>query len=115
MTREEADRLLELAREARLTGPETATWVERLSPERDALREAAEWLVAGGEAEAATELAAAVWRLWLLRGEPADGRRLLAPVLDRDARATSARARALYADGALAFRTGDQAEVALKA
>jgi hypothetical protein len=37
MTREEAERLLALAREANLVGPEAAKWVDRLAPERKGL------------------------------------------------------------------------------
>ena len=111
MTREEAERLLGLAREAELVGPDAATWTERLTPERDGLEAAARFLAENGEEEAAAELAANVWRLWHLSGDVAGGRRFLATALDvADPKPSRARALALYADGALAFRAGAQAE-----
>ena len=111
MTRGDADRLLALAREAQLSGPDAATWVERLAPEREKLLEAARFLAENGEEEAAAELAANLWRLWLLLGDVAGGRQLLAAALDvGDRRPSRARALALYGDGLLAFRAGAQTE-----
>src|SRR5438094_5518305 len=82
MTREEAERLLLLAREAQLVGPEAPRWIERLEPKREEMVEAVGWLAADGEREAAAELAASVWRLWLLSGALAGGREVLAAGLD---------------------------------
>jgi tetratricopeptide (TPR) repeat protein len=111
MTRAEAERLLALAREAELVGPDAATWVDRLTPERELLIEAARFLAENGDEEAATELAAGVWRLWLVSGDPAGGRQLLAAALDvGEHKPSRARALALYGDGALAFRAGAQSE-----
>jgi tetratricopeptide (TPR) repeat protein len=111
MTREEAQRLLALAREAKLVGPDTATWIERLAPQREKLVEAARFLAENGEEEAAAELAANVWRVWHLSGDLAGGRQLLAGALDvGEGRPSRARALALYGDGALAFRAGAQTE-----
>jgi tetratricopeptide (TPR) repeat protein len=111
MTREEAERLVALAREAKLVGPEAASWVERLAPEREGLVKAARFLAEKGNEEAAAELAANVWRLWLVLGDVAGGRQLLAAALDAGERRPSrARALALYGDGALAFRAGAQTE-----
>ena len=61
MTETEARRLLELGREAVLTGPQATEWLERLRPERENLRGAIEWLAANGELDAATDLAVSVW------------------------------------------------------
>jgi tetratricopeptide (TPR) repeat protein len=73
--------------------------------------EAARFLAENGEEEAAAELAANVWRLWLLSGDVAGGRQLLAAALDVGAgRPSRARALALYGAGSLAFRAGAQAE-----
>ncbi|HLQ66164.1 MAG TPA: tetratricopeptide repeat protein [Candidatus Limnocylindrales bacterium] len=111
MTRVEADRLLALARQANLSGPEAEAWTKRLEPERENLAEAARLLVREGDAESAAEMAANVWRLWLVTGDPAGGRELLAAALDAGPRApSSARALALYGDGLLAFRARAQAE-----
>jgi len=52
MTREEADRLLLLAREAQFVGPEAAKWIERLAPKREEILEGVGWLAANGEQEA---------------------------------------------------------------
>lgn len=111
MTRGEAERLLALAREAKLVGPDAARWVDRLAPERKELVEAARFLAENGEEEVAAELAANVWRLWLLSGDVAGGRQLLAAALDvGEGRPSRARALALYGDGSLAFRAGAQTE-----
>jgi hypothetical protein len=107
----EAERLLGLAREADLVGPDAASWVARLAPERERLVEAARFLAGHGQEQAAAELAAGVWRLWLASSEVAGGRELCAAALDAGAGEPSrARALALYGDGVLAFRQGAQAE-----
>lgn len=111
VTGEEAERLLALAREASLAGPDAASWVERLTPEREGLVEAARFLAETGEEEKAAELAANVWRLWFLSGDLAGGRKLLAAALDvGERRPSRPRALALYGDGVLAFRAGAMAE-----
>src|SRR5437588_4043840 len=111
MTREEAERLLSLAREARFIGPDAPVWTERLASKREEFVEAARFLTSNGEEEAAADLAANVWRLWFLVGDVAGGRRLLAAVLDVGwAPASRSRALALYGDGVLAFRAREQAE-----
>ncbi len=112
MTREEVERLLVLARQAKLVGPDAGTWVELLAPKRPEFAEAARFLVENGEEEAAAEMAAKLWRCWLLVGDVAGGRHLLATVLDVSGQAKPSRARtlALYGDGLLAFRAGAQAE-----
>ena len=56
MTNEEAEGLLTLARAADLAGPETARWVERLTPERPRLAEAVRFFRANGRNEEAAEL-----------------------------------------------------------
>lgn len=111
MTRGEAERLLALAREAKLIGSDAPEWVERLGPEREELVEAARFLAENGEEEAAAELAANVWRLWLVSGDVSGGRQLLAAALDvGEGRPSRARALALYGAGSLAFRAGAQTE-----
>jgi tetratricopeptide (TPR) repeat protein len=111
VTREEAERLLTLSREAKLLGPEAERWVERLAPEREKLVEAAQFLAESGQEEAAAELAANVWRVWQRLGDLAGGRRLVAAALDTgQGRTSRARALALYGGGALAFREGAMVE-----
>src|SRR5207237_10765787 len=111
MTREEAERLLSLAREARFIGPAAPAWVERLASMREEFVEAARFLTSKGEEEAAADLAANVWRLWFRVGDVAGRRRLLAAALDGGReQASRSRAPALYGDGALASRRGAQPE-----
>ena len=110
MTESDARRLLALGREAELTGAEADAWAGRLRPEREALQAAVTWLAANSEAGEAVELAVSVWRLWLLEGDVAGGRALLAAALGADGVPSAARARALYAAGLLAFRAGEQEE-----
>jgi tetratricopeptide (TPR) repeat protein len=111
MTRAEAERLLALAREAELQGANAASWVERLGPERDRLVQAVSFFADSGDDEAAVELVANVWRLWLLTGDVAGGRELLAAALDAgDGQPSRARALALYGDGMFAFRAGARDE-----
>jgi tetratricopeptide (TPR) repeat protein len=60
------------------------------------------------DAEAATELGARAWRLWMSAGDFAGGREFLAEVLNRpDAPRSRWRALALYGDGLFAYRLGD--------
>jgi tetratricopeptide (TPR) repeat protein len=116
MTREEAERLLALSREARWAFPSSSgrpvgavpgASVERLLEERGALVDAGRFLLAARDVGPATELAANTWRVWVLAGEEARGRAFLAAVLDGGVAAPSrARALALYGDGLLAFRQG---------
>jgi tetratricopeptide (TPR) repeat protein len=122
LTREEAERLLALSREADwafptslsssiLVRPDAGPWLERLAPQRDAFGEAASTLIEVGDEDAAAELAANVWRLWLMAGDIAGGRTFLAAVLDGGAgKPSRARALALYGDGLLAFKQGAREE-----
>jgi len=120
MDRERALRLLDLSRQARWAFPSSSgrpvppdapPGVEALAMERDAFADAATVLVEHGHRPAATELAANVWRLFVLAREDAKGRAFLAMVLDRPGPTDLSRDRALalYGDGLLAFRLGDLA------
>jgi hypothetical protein len=71
MTREEAERLLVLAREAKLVGPDAAQWVERLAPVREDLVQARRFLANAGEQEAAAgRIRQAVRTTLMVDGEP---------------------------------------------
>jgi ATP/maltotriose-dependent transcriptional regulator MalT len=77
--------------------------------ERDDVQRRTEELIAAGDLAGAEQLAADSWRSWMAAGDLEGGRVFLAAVLDReDARPSRARALALYGDGILAFRQGDQ-------
>jgi ATP/maltotriose-dependent transcriptional regulator MalT len=72
--------------------------------------EAARFFRGAGDHESAVELAANVWRLWVLDGDVTGGRAFLGEVLDQRAGAARARALALYGDGLLALRQGARGE-----
>src|SRR5262249_52965952 len=60
------------------------------------------------DAEAATELGARAWRLWMAAGDIPGGREFLAEVLSRpDAPRSRWRALALYGDSPFAYPQGD--------
>jgi hypothetical protein len=108
--REEAERLLEVAREARWAFPtsfgrpvaeEPGEAVERLLDERGRLVEAARAL----PPEEAAELGARAWRVWVLARDEAGGRAFLAAALERGGSACD-RALGLYGDNVLALRLG---------
>jgi non-specific serine/threonine protein kinase len=124
LRRRHADYYLALAEaaEPHLTGPEQQTWLERLERERDNLRAALGWAAAtpvshpeGDAAEIGLRLAAAVRQFWFVRGDYTEGRGWLARLLgllgegepSRAEVPLAARARALYAAGALAWPQGD--------
>ena len=77
---------------------------------REEAEEAVARLAANGEYDAACQVAADVWRLWFTAGDIDGGRRLLGTALEGDGPPSRARALALYADGVLAFRAGEQEE-----
>ena len=97
-------RALALAAEAELMGPEQAEWLARLADDDANLRAALDWLGQDG-----LEVAVALWRYWLVRGDWGGGRswleRGLADV-DLDV-PDPVVARALDAAGALATEQGD--------
>lgn len=119
MNNQEAQRLLELSREAEwafptsfsnsnLVHPGGETWLERVSAERPAFAEAAAFLALSGDEEDAVELAANVWRLWLLVPDLGGGRSFLALVLEAGTgRPSRPRALALYGDALFAIKQGD--------
>jgi tetratricopeptide (TPR) repeat protein len=118
MTREDAERLLALSREASWTFPLSAgnpldarsrgeQWVEQLLAQQQSVVDAARYFLDAGELDAATELAANTWRLWMVSRDIDGGRRFLATVLDAGNADTSReRALALYGDGLFAFWQG---------
>jgi tetratricopeptide (TPR) repeat protein len=79
-------------------------WLDRLLAARDELQPAARDLIDRGDDDAALELAAGAWRIWIVARDVGGGRAFLGSVLDRAAPTLSRdRALALYGDGLLAF------------
>lgn len=117
MDRAEATRLLELSRRAewsfptsysnsRLVRAGTDQWVPDLAAQQDAFDAAAQFLVEERD-EAAAELAANVWRLWMMAGDIGGARAFLAPVVNTSSSTASRyRAQALYGDALLAIKQG---------
>ncbi len=102
---------LVLAEEAEsgLTSAGKRRWLERLQQEHENLRAALAWLVQHNEQEAALRLGGSLWRFWWMRGHLSEGRAQLARALagSEEIVATSVRAKALCAAGALAGVQGD--------
>jgi tetratricopeptide (TPR) repeat protein len=112
----EARRLLELSGKVEWSFPSSsgrpassdARWLERLLAERTSFPIAARQLIEVGEHEAALEIAANTWRLWIAARDISGGRAFLADVFERTEGSHSrARALALYGDGLFAFWAGD--------
>src|SRR2546430_17664294 len=109
MKREEAEGLLAIAREAKLLGPDAKSWIDRLAPKRQDFVEAERFLAENGDEEAAAELGANVWRLWLVLGDIAGGRQNVAAALVvGQGKPSHAPAPAHYGDVSLASRVGAQ-------
>ena len=104
MRRLHAEYFLGLAEEAQphLRGS-PREWLDRLQLDHDNLRAAFDWLEAKGDSQLVLRLTGALWRFWVMRGHPAEGRRRLEAALRADERPTAARASAL--DGAAVVAT----------
>jgi predicted ATPase/class 3 adenylate cyclase len=100
----QARHLLDFARAVspRLTGPDQRRWLDRLAVEQDNLRAALDRL-RSDDVRAALELAVALYRFWIVRGQMRTGRRVLEDLLAAPGAhaATSERARALDALGTI--------------
>ena len=88
-----------------LFGAEQKKWLDRLELDHDNIRAALDWSVAGGNAQQALCLGAAVWRFWQMRGHLREGRTRLDAILALPgARENAAnRSRALEAAGGIAY------------
>ena len=102
--------LIETAEPA-LTGPEQATWLDRLETEHDNLRAALHWTEESGEVEIGLRLAGALCQFWLMRGHLREGQERLARLLGLAGASprTTARAKALTRAGHLADNLSDYA------
>jgi tetratricopeptide (TPR) repeat protein len=104
--------LLELSRRAHWTFPSSAgpplregddePWAGELLAARSELIEAARVL----DRDAAVELGANAWRVWMLARDPAGGREFLTAALGGEGGHPRDRALALYGDGLFAFWSG---------
>ncbi len=111
--RRHASFFLELAEEAEpaLLGPGQVAWLERLDLEHDNLRAALGWLGEEREVEQGLRLGGALGRFWWHRGHFTEGRAWLEELLGFAGASgrTAARAKALYALGALINRNANHA------
>src|SRR5438270_13779163 len=84
--------------------------LQTLGDERAALADVIRALSEVGEVASALELAGRTWRVWFARGELDEGSSVVATALSTAgaSNVTTWYVRALYADGILAFRLGDQ-------
>lgn len=115
---QEASRLAAMSRQARWDYPSSQgrpiewdkqpEWLDTLIREQSSFVEAAKTLMENGQADLAVEMAANVWRLWILSRDVEEGRKFLATILDegKARRATKSRALSLYGDGLFALRQG---------
>src|SRR5215467_5898538 len=89
-------KLLDLSREAEWSFPtsmgrpvlwdDPGEWVDKLGRERDSFTESVIFLMRNAAEDHAMELAANVWRLWILAKDDSGGRAFLAEVLDKGPR-----------------------------
>ena len=118
MTDEKARQILAQSRQLRwafpssqgtpiIRGDPASQLVEQAAQERESYADAARVLLEKGDVEAAVELAANAWRLWMVARDVAGGRAFLANVLDKgEMKPSRARSLALYGDSLLAHLQG---------
>ena len=90
-------------------GPQREVWLERVKTQRSRFERGLDWMIENGRGEEALRFASALTVFWRSFGEIAHARERLntALALPSAAAPTSARAKALYAAGLLAFRQND--------
>ena len=108
--RAHAKYFLTLAEEAEqhLSGPEQATWLDRLGADHDNLRAALGWMEHAKDQGSHLRLGVALWRFWWLRGHLTEGRSLLDRALaNAEGAPTTVQAEARRGAGILAESQGD--------
>ena len=96
------------AAEPHLTGSEQQTWFDRLEAEHDNVRAGLAWsLSPGGDLESGLRLAAAFWRVWLVRGFVSEARDWFSKLLAASPARTRGRATALLRSGTFAQHQGE--------
>lgn len=84
---------------------ELSKWADGLVPKRESFANAVEVFVRNGFEDEAVEIAANLWRLWIMAGDMAGGRKFLDTALGAAKKQSSRnRALALYGNGLFAFR-----------
>jgi predicted ATPase/class 3 adenylate cyclase len=103
-----ARHIVELAESAEehLRGAEQVKWFRRLEPERDNIRAALDWSLAGAEAELALRVVSALRRFWMTHGA-AEGLSWVERTLERTTGRGDLRARALETAGVCAVIAGE--------
>jgi predicted ATPase/DNA-binding SARP family transcriptional activator len=92
--------------EAGLLGPEVGAWLDRVHADRENLRAAIVFAAADDDAATALSLCG-IWRYWITRGNPSEGRALVETALASGDGPPELRLRALNAAGALTAEQGD--------
>ena len=119
ISEERAVHTLQISREAQWTFPsslgrpiskENPDWLERIKNEQFLFPDAVNYFLENGKIDEACELAANVWRLWVLEHKEKEGREFFALILDKKPfPQTKYFASILYGDGLFAYRLGDTA------
>ena len=106
--RRHAEAFVGLAEEAAggLTGPEGASWNDRLEAEHDNLRAALDWIVEADEGALGLRMVSALWRFWQVRGHLQEGQQRIDHVLamgSAPSQAPALLARAEAAAGSISY------------
>jgi predicted ATPase/DNA-binding XRE family transcriptional regulator len=114
LQRRHADFYVRLAEQAEphLRGAEQREWHARLVADESNLRAAMTWTLEHGDADMALNLAGSSWMFWRWAGLFREGRRWLQAALAREGATASARLRALWGAGWLAYHQAEYGDTA---
>jgi ATP/maltotriose-dependent transcriptional regulator MalT len=120
MNLDQATNLLALSRQVRWDFPTSQgppvkdmsdKGIQEMIENRESFVDAPIFLADNGETEKAAELAANIWRLWIIIGDSDSGRQFVDRILDKTSKKISrVRALVLYGAGVMAFRQGELEE-----